>query len=91
MLRQTVASPYIHLEQRERMPCQKLTLSSVINLEKVKHGKYAFRHEVELILALVFNHLTLKEIAVKLIACLPLSLLRTNSNVIVLMQILQEN
>lgn len=55
-VRQVTASPYTHLEQRKMMTCQELTL--LIYLEKVKQGKDTFRHEVELILALVVNHLT---------------------------------
>lgn len=44
--------------------------NTIIYLEKVKQGKDAFRDQVELILALVFNHLTSKKSAVKLMACL---------------------
>lgn len=70
------------------MPRQELTL---IYLEKVKQEKDAFRNQVELILALVFNHLTSKKRTVKMMACLPLSVLWTNFNVTVLLQILLES
>lgn len=46
--------------------------NTVIYLEKVKQEKDAFRHQVELILALVFNHLTSKKSTGELMACLPL-------------------
>lgn len=46
--------------------------NTVTYLEKVKQEKDAFRHQVELILALVFNYLTSKKSTVKLMACLPL-------------------
>lgn len=72
------------------MPRQELTLT-VIYPEKVKQGKDTFRHQVELILALVFKDLTSKKSTVKLMACLLLCVLGTNFNTTVLLQILPEN
>lgn len=65
--------------------------NAVIYLGKVKQGKDAFRHQVELILALVFKDLTSKKSTVKLMACLLLCVLGTNFNTTVLLQILPEN
>lgn len=75
------------IEKNDAMP----RANTVIYLEKVKQEKDAFRHQVELILALVVNNLTSKKSTVKLLACLLLCVLWTNFNITVLLQILPEN